>query len=222
MRSLTSSMAPRRLPSRPARRAGPRLADRHARRREGARGAVRLLPGRRSTPSSTSRVGVGRDRVAPIRTSFLQNAPACGARYRSYLPLFPLAIEQSSSSDFDLVLDQPLRRQGRARAAGRASRLLCHTPMRYAWDERDAYFPSRAARSTGCGIVSSTRCSAGTCAQAHASTPSSPTRPSCAIVSAAARPRRDGGGAPVDVDFFPPRPAAHGGDDRRRRGAPSP
>src|SRR6187401_2378864 len=39
----------------------------------------------------------------PIRTSFLQDAPGLRDRYRSYLPLFPLAIEELELADFDLV-----------------------------------------------------------------------------------------------------------------------
>ncbi|HYH46379.1 MAG TPA: glycosyltransferase family 4 protein, partial [Thermoanaerobaculia bacterium] len=40
----------------------------------------------------------------PIRTSFLQKAPLVRRRYRSYLPLFPAAIEDFDLGAFDLVV----------------------------------------------------------------------------------------------------------------------
>jgi glycosyltransferase involved in cell wall biosynthesis len=80
----------------------------------------------------------------PIRTSFLQNAPRLRRSYRSYLPLFPLAIEQFELADFDLVLSTShcVAKGARARPGARHV-CYCHTPMRYAWDQRDAYFPDR-------------------------------------------------------------------------------
>jgi glycosyltransferase involved in cell wall biosynthesis len=80
----------------------------------------------------------------PIRTSFLQNAPRLRRSYRSYLPLFPLAIEQFELADFDLVLSTShcVAKGARARPGARHV-CYCHTPMRYAWDQRDAYFPAR-------------------------------------------------------------------------------
>jgi glycosyltransferase involved in cell wall biosynthesis len=80
----------------------------------------------------------------PIRTSFLQNAPGVGRRYRSYLPLFPLAVEQFELADFDLVLSSShcVAKGARARPGARHV-CYCHTPMRYAWDQREAYFPER-------------------------------------------------------------------------------
>ena len=80
----------------------------------------------------------------PIHTTFLQEAPRLRGRYRSYLPLFPLAIEQFELADFDLVLSTShcVAKGARARPGARHV-CYCHTPMRYAWDQRDAYFPSR-------------------------------------------------------------------------------
>ena len=80
-----------------------------------------------------------------IRTTFLQDAPLLRSRYRSYLPLFPLAIEQLELSDYDLVVSTShcVAKGARARA-GAPHVCYCHTPMRYAWDQRDAYFPDRS------------------------------------------------------------------------------
>ncbi|HVR28463.1 MAG TPA: glycosyltransferase [Thermoanaerobaculia bacterium] len=88
----------------------------------------------------------------PIRTSFLQSAPGARRRYRSYLPLFPLAIEQFELADFDLVVSSSHCVAKGARARDGALHVCyCHTPMRYAWDQRDAYFPERS------GAVARTR-----------------------------------------------------------------
>jgi glycosyltransferase involved in cell wall biosynthesis len=79
-----------------------------------------------------------------IHTSFLQDAPLVERRYRSYLPLFPLAIEQFDLSAYDLVVSTSHCVAKGARARDGAPHVCyCHTPMRYAWDQRDAYFPSR-------------------------------------------------------------------------------
>ena len=40
----------------------------------------------------------------PVRTSFLQRLPWARTRYRSYLPLMPLAIEQFDLSSYDLIV----------------------------------------------------------------------------------------------------------------------
>jgi glycosyltransferase involved in cell wall biosynthesis len=80
----------------------------------------------------------------PIRTSFLQHAPGARQRYRSYLPLFPLAVEAFELADFDLVVSSShsVAKGARPRPGARHV-CYCHTPMRYAWDQRDAYFPER-------------------------------------------------------------------------------
>jgi len=80
----------------------------------------------------------------PIRTSFLQRAPGIRSRYRSYLPLFPAAIEELDLSGFDLVVSSSHCVAKGAIAPPDAYHLCyCHTPMRYAWDQEHAYFPRR-------------------------------------------------------------------------------
>ncbi|MCB1083575.1 MAG: glycosyltransferase family 4 protein, partial [Simkania sp.] len=39
-----------------------------------------------------------------IQTSFIQKLPRATKKYRSYLPFFPLAIEQFDLCDYDLVV----------------------------------------------------------------------------------------------------------------------
>jgi glycosyltransferase involved in cell wall biosynthesis len=76
----------------------------------------------------------------PVTTSFLQNLPFANPRFRNYLPLMPLAIEQFDLSVYDLVLSS-----NHAVAKGvttRADQLhICymHTPVRYAWDLQQQY-----------------------------------------------------------------------------------
>jgi glycosyltransferase involved in cell wall biosynthesis len=71
----------------------------------------------------------------PIRTSFIQSLPKGKEKYRSYLPLMPLAVEQFDLRPYDLILSS-----SHAVAKGvltRADQLhvsYTHTPMRYAWD----------------------------------------------------------------------------------------
>ena len=80
-----------------------------------------------------------------IETSFVQWLPLARAHYRRYLPLFPFAIEQFDLDPYDLVLSSSHCAAKAVVPAGRARHLCyCHSPMRYAWDQFDAYFgPAR-------------------------------------------------------------------------------
>src|SRR5215213_2192378 len=70
-----------------------------------------------------------------VRTSFIQSLPKTKEKYRAYLPLMPLAVEQFDLRDYDLVISS-----SHAIAKGvltRADQLhvsYTHTPVRYAWD----------------------------------------------------------------------------------------
>ncbi len=80
-----------------------------------------------------------------IRRSFIQRLPAADRHYRRYLPLFPLAIEQFDLDGYDLVISSSHCAAKAVVPPGRARHLCyCHSPMRYAWDQFDAYFgPAR-------------------------------------------------------------------------------
>ena len=80
--------------------------------------------------------------------SFVQRLPLAHTRYRQYLPLFPTAVEQFDLDDVDLVLSTSHCAAKAVVPTGRARHLCyCHTPMRYAWDQFDAYFgPARVGR----------------------------------------------------------------------------
>jgi glycosyltransferase involved in cell wall biosynthesis len=76
-----------------------------------------------------------------IRTSPLQRLPAATRRYREMLPLFPAAIELFDLDDADLVISTSHCAAKSVVRTGRARHLCyCHSPMRYAWDQFDAYF----------------------------------------------------------------------------------
>jgi glycosyltransferase involved in cell wall biosynthesis len=82
----------------------------------------------------------------PIHTSFLQRAPGIRRHYRSYLPLFPSAIEDFdlAGQGFDLVVSSShCVAKGVLPPPGAFHLCYCHTPMRYAWDQEHAYFPRR-------------------------------------------------------------------------------
>lgn len=82
----------------------------------------------------------------PIRTSFVQHLPFVRRHYRIYLPLFPQAIEKFDLSDFDLVLSvSHCVAKGAIPPPGAVSVCICLTPVRYAWEQLDTYFPKRKA-----------------------------------------------------------------------------
>jgi glycosyltransferase involved in cell wall biosynthesis len=77
----------------------------------------------------------------PIHTSFVQHLPAPGRLYRHYLPLYPLAVELWDLSSFDLVISSSHCAVKAVKVRKDAVHVCyCHSPMRYAWDQFDAYF----------------------------------------------------------------------------------
>ena len=76
-----------------------------------------------------------------VRTSPVQYLPFAGRLYRHYLPLFPIAIEQFDLDRYDLVLSTSHCAAKSVVVPGRTRHLCyCLTPMRYAWDQFEAYF----------------------------------------------------------------------------------
>jgi hypothetical protein len=75
-----------------------------------------------------------------IHTSFIQNLFKAEANYKSYLPLFPLAMRQFDLSDYDLVISSShCAAKGVKTSPDQVHICYCHTPMRYAWDLMDEY-----------------------------------------------------------------------------------
>ena len=76
-----------------------------------------------------------------ITTSFLQSLPLATRKWRYYLPLFPLAIESLDLRGYDLVISTSHAvAKGCRPAPGALHVSYVHTPMRYVWDQFDAYF----------------------------------------------------------------------------------
>lgn len=68
-------------------------------------------------------------------TSFIQKLPWARTNYRSYLPLFPLAIEQFDLSKYDLIISSSYSvAKGVLTHSNQLHICYCHSPMRYAWD----------------------------------------------------------------------------------------
>ena len=84
----------------------------------------------------------------PIHTSFVQHLPGVRRWYRHYLPLFPWAIERFDFTGFDLVVSvSHCCVKSVISPPGVRHICYCLTPMRYAWDQFDAYFgPDRIGR----------------------------------------------------------------------------
>lgn len=78
------------------------------------------------------------------RGSFIQLLPGARRHYRRYVGLFPTAIEQFDLDEFDLVISASHCAAKSVVTPQRAHHLCyCFTPMRYAWDQFDAYFGRR-------------------------------------------------------------------------------
>ena len=154
-----------------------------------------------------------------IHTSFLQRAPALRRHYRRYLPLFPTAVESFDLDRYELLISSSHCVAKGAIPAPHAYHVCyCHTPMRYAWDQRHAYFPP------GRGPIALLRA----LVLAALRTWDAGTAPRVDRFIAnsrfvAARIRRYYGrdadvlAPPVDVDFYTPGSAA-ASDDRTGRG----
>lgn len=79
-------------------------------------------------------------RGRPVTTSFIQRLPMARTRYRSYLPLMPLAIEQLDVSGYDLVISSSHAvAKGVLTGADQLHISYVHTPIRYAWDLQHQY-----------------------------------------------------------------------------------
>ncbi len=72
---------------------------------------------------------------AEISTSFIQRLPFAKRVYRSYLPFFPIAIEQFDLSEYDVILSSSHAvAKGILKRSDQLHICYCCTPMRYIWD----------------------------------------------------------------------------------------
>lgn len=75
-----------------------------------------------------------------VNTSFIQRLPFSKTKFRNYLPLMPMAVEQFDLSKFDVVISSS---HAVAKGVITGPRQLhisyVHSPMRYAWDLQHQY-----------------------------------------------------------------------------------
>ncbi len=76
----------------------------------------------------------------PVKTSFIQGLPCAKTKYRSYLPLMPLAVEQFDLSGYDLVISSSSAvAKGILVGPDQLHLCMCYSPIRYAWDLQFQY-----------------------------------------------------------------------------------
>ena len=81
------------------------------------------------------------------RTTFIQRLPWARRKYRGYMPLMPLAIEQLDLSGYDLVISSSHAvAKGVLTGPDQLHISYVHSPMRYAWELQHQYL--REARLT--------------------------------------------------------------------------
>jgi glycosyltransferase involved in cell wall biosynthesis len=74
------------------------------------------------------------------QVSFIQRLPKAQQRYRTYLPLMPLAIEQFDLRGYDLVISSSHAvAKGVITGPDQLHICYCHSPIRYAWDLQHQY-----------------------------------------------------------------------------------
>lgn len=75
-----------------------------------------------------------------VTTSFIQKLPFSKKKYRAYLPLMPLAIEQFDLSQYDLVISSSHAvAKGVITGPDQYHICMCYSPIRYAWDLQHQY-----------------------------------------------------------------------------------
>lgn len=74
------------------------------------------------------------------KTTFIQWLPGARRRYRAYLPLMPIAIEQFDLTGYDLVISSSHAvAKGVLTGPDQLHVSYVHSPMRYAWDLQHQY-----------------------------------------------------------------------------------
>lgn len=77
---------------------------------------------------------------AEVFTSFIKRLPFASKIFRTYLPLFPLAIEQFDLRSYDVILSSShCIAKGVLTSPDQLHICYCYTPMRYAWDLTHEY-----------------------------------------------------------------------------------
>lgn len=145
-----------------------------------------------------------------ITTSLLDRLPGTARHYRKLLPLFPWAIQRFDFTGYDLVLSTSHAVAKSIRVPDEVPHLdYCFTPMRYVWDQVDAYLGLGAARWLATPAIHALRRF-----DVRTSGPASVTRFVAISTDVADRIRRHYGreakvvSPPVDVSWIAPAKAA--------------
>jgi glycosyltransferase involved in cell wall biosynthesis len=89
-----------------------------------------------------------------VKTTFIQQLPFAKTRYRGYLPLMPLAIEQLDLSGYDLVISSSHAvAKGVLTGPDQIHISYVHSPMRYAWDLQHQYLRETGLDKKWKGLV---------------------------------------------------------------------
>lgn len=76
----------------------------------------------------------------PVTTTFIQILPFAKTKFRQYLPLMPLAIEQIDLSAYDLIISSSHAvAKGVLTSPNQLHISYVHSPIRYAWDLQHQY-----------------------------------------------------------------------------------
>lgn len=76
----------------------------------------------------------------PVKTTFVQELPFAKKKYRQYLPLMPMAIEQFDLSRYDIVISSSHAvAKGVITGPDQLHICMCYSPIRYAWDLQHQY-----------------------------------------------------------------------------------
>lgn len=90
-------------------------------------------------------------------TTFIQNLPMAKKKYRSYLPLMPLAIEQLDVTGYDLVISSSHAvAKGIVTGPNQLHISYVHSPIRYAWDLQYQYLKEANLEHGVKGILAKT------------------------------------------------------------------
>lgn len=89
-----------------------------------------------------------------IRQSPLGRLPGAGRHYRKLLPLFPWAIRRLRLEGYDVVISSSHAvAKGASIEPGTPHLCYCHTPMRYVWDQAEAYLGRGLRRRLAAPLV---------------------------------------------------------------------
>lgn len=82
-----------------------------------------------------------------VTTTFIQKLPKAKDKYRNYLPLMPLAIEQLDLSNYDVIISSShCVAKGVITGPDQIHISYVHSPVRYAWDLQHQYLREAGLR----------------------------------------------------------------------------